>query len=99
MDMIECVSYVAAIGTMALCIAGIYRHARMEGFRDGMDCGAAILLADFCAGNVKVEDGKLVISEEAQFCIKSPDGTRMSELELDKLEFTRTNLFMRTNLP
>ena len=92
MDMIECLSYVFAMVTVALCIQGIYRHAKSEGFYEGVNQGAAILLADLCAGNIKVEDGKLVIGEKAAFAISSPDGTRLRELELDKLEFMDTDL-------
>lgn len=80
-------SMILAVVGILICMRGIYRCGRGEGFESGMDFGAAIVLKDVCDGNIHVEDGCLHIDEDAAFGFKNSDGELVTELDIDSLQF------------
>ena len=78
---------VLAIIAMAFCLYGFYRNARLIGYYEGVEDGTMLVLHDMCVGDVRIQDGKLVLGDVGYAFHDAKTGERVNELDLDKLKF------------
>lgn len=80
-------SMVLAVIGIVVCMRGIYRCGRSDGFESGMELGAAIVLKDMCDGYIHVDEGCLHIDKDAAFGFKNGDGEFVTDLDVESLHF------------
>ena len=78
---------VMSVIVMAVCLYGFYRNARLIGYYEGVEDGTMLVLHDMCAGDIRVQDGKLVFGDVGYAFHDAKTGEKLDELDIDKLTF------------
>lgn len=84
MDWFEIIKSVAIVALVAFVFLKAIEHAHGGGVEDG----TMLVLKLLCEGEIVLEDGKLIISENCPFAFYNMDGKRMDEMKVEDLKFT-----------
>lgn len=70
-----------------VCVVQIYRHAREEGFVEGVESGFLRALKEICDGHIRIEGRRLIFDEDNVVFYSPETGEKVKEVNIDDLTF------------